>query len=182
LSGNSYGAQFPFAIDPKLAAVGFAKPLKALVYLSSQFGVTGIFNFSQTAVDQPVEITGRVAGLRPGDHGIHIHTLGDLSRSCDSAGSHFNPEGVHHGSPDDAHNLPHAGDLGNIFAGDYGPADFAIATSLISLYPPSPTLILGRTLVIHEKPDDLGRGGDQQSRETGNSGSRIACGIIGVTH
>ncbi|OQV24730.1 putative Superoxide dismutase (Cu-Zn) 1 [Hypsibius exemplaris] len=183
---SQYAAQFPFAsapYDPKqLAPVGYAKPLKAVVVLSSQFGITGVFNLSQSGVDQPVEITGRVNGLRPGDHGIHIHSLGDVSKSCESAGSHFNPEGVSHGSPDDVHSPPHAGDLGNIYAGDYGPAVFILSTPLISLYPPAPTLVIGRTLVIHEKPDDLGRGGDQQSRETGNAGARIACGIIGVSH
>ncbi|GAV07483.1 SOD_CuZN9 [Ramazzottius varieornatus] len=187
-----YAAQFPFASSesglyagpepsPK-AALAYPKPLKAIVVLTSQFGITGIFNFSQTAVDQPVEIIGRVNGLRPGDHGIHIHSFGDLSRGCETAGPHFNPEGNHHGSPDDVQYQAHAGDLGNIYVPDYGAADFSITTPLISLYPPAPTLVVGRTLVIHEKPDDLGRGGDQTSRETGNSGARLACGIIGVSH
>ena len=41
--------------------------------------------------------------------------------------------------------------------------------------------IIGRTVVLHSAKDDLGLGGDEGSLKTGNSGSRIACGVIGVS-
>uniref|UniRef100_A0A822ZK39 Superoxide dismutase [Cu-Zn] n=1 Tax=Nelumbo nucifera TaxID=4432 RepID=A0A822ZK39_NELNU len=40
--------------------------------------------------------------------------------------------------------------------------------------------ILGRAVVVHADPDDLGRGGHELSKTTGNAGGRIGCGIIGL--
>jgi Cu-Zn family superoxide dismutase len=40
---------------------------------------------------------------------------------------------------------------------------------------------LGRSCVIHAKEDDLGKGNDEQSKLTGNSGGRVACGVIGLS-
>ncbi|XP_055332027.1 uncharacterized protein LOC129583981 [Paramacrobiotus metropolitanus] len=157
----------------------YSKPAQAVVIVTGPYGVSGLVNLTQYSPDAPVELSGRIGGVRPGDHGFHVHTFGDLSMGCESAGSHFNPEGNYHGSPDDAHMQPHAGDLGNVRANEYGEVIVTVSSPLISLYPQSPSFVIGRTLVIHEKPDDLGRGGDQQSRETGNSGARIGCGIIG---
>lgn len=41
--------------------------------------------------------------------------------------------------------------------------------------------VLGRSMVVHAKEDDLGRGGDEESKKTGNSGKRLACGVIGLS-
>ena len=47
--------------------------------------------------NKPTIIRGQIKGLKPGKHGIHIHEFGDLSDGCDSAGGHYNPDGVDHG-------------------------------------------------------------------------------------
>ena len=47
--------------------------------------------------NKPTIIRGQIKGLEPGMHGIHIHEFGDLSDGCDSAGGHYNPDGVDHG-------------------------------------------------------------------------------------
>lgn len=77
----------------------------------------------------------------------------------------------------------HVGDLGNIDAiGDYHTqADIFLFDHLISLSQKSERSILHRAIVVHEKADDLGLGYHPDSKKTGNSGSRVACGIITST-
>ena len=57
--------------------------------------------------------------------------------------------------------------------------DFEIFDNMISLY--GPHNILGRSIVVHAMEDDLGLGDNAQSKISGNSGSRLGCGVIGVT-
>jgi len=72
----------------------------------------------------------------------------------------------------------HAGDLGNIAAGDNGVAHVDLLDTHIPLH--GPGSILGRAVVVHEKVDDLGKGGNEDSLKTGNAGGRLACGIIAI--
>lgn len=94
-----------------------------------------------------------------------------------SAGPHFNPNKKEHGAPDAA--IRHAGDLGNIEADQSGSAKVKITDSQISLS--GPNNILGRTVVVHADVDDLGLGGHELSKTTGNAGGRIGCGVIGFS-
>lgn len=123
-----------------------------------------------------VKVTGEVTGLKPGNHGFHIHEFGDNTNGCTSAGPHFNPHGKEHGAPDAA--VRHAGDLGNVVADDSGAAKVDLTDKQISLT--GPLSILGRTVVVHADTDDLGLGGHELSKSTGNAGARLACGVIGI--
>lgn len=76
------------------------------------------------------------------------------------------------------YNFRHVGDLGNIATNGNGIANVNIKDKIIALQ--GENSIVGRCLVVHEKPDDLGRGGDEESKKTGNAGKRLACGIIGL--
>lgn len=113
-----------------------------------------------------------VPGMADGKHGFHIHESGDMTRECASMGGHYDPHGVHHhGGPDDVHR--HAGDLGNVVSRN-GCLDNT------TVYAPGVTVndILGRGIVLHEREDDHGKGGTEESRRTGSAGARIACGTI----
>ena len=79
----------------------------------------------------------------------------------------------------------HAGDLGNITAGPDGSATFTLSDVQIPLA--GANSIVGRAVVVHELPDDLGKGDHSQpgtqgktSKTTGNAGARLACGVIGL--
>lgn len=93
-----------------------------------------------------------------------------------AAGPHFNPAGKDHGAPTDA--VRHAGDLGNIIADENGVAKVDIEDKHLSLA--GNLSILGRTVVVHADADDLGKGGHELSKTTGNAGGRLACGVIGI--
>ncbi|XVF42539.1 hypothetical protein PTKIN_Ptkin01aG0371600 [Pterospermum kingtungense] len=89
--------------------------VKAVAVLTSSEGVSGTVFFAQEA-DGPTTVTGNISGLKPGLHGFHVHALGDTTNGCMSTGPHFNPAGKEHGAPEDENR--HAGDLGNVTAGD----------------------------------------------------------------
>ncbi|XP_023706522.1 copper chaperone for superoxide dismutase isoform X1 [Cryptotermes secundus] len=137
------------------------------------FGIVkGVVRFLQTDENTCV-VDGTLDGLSPGLHGLHIHECGDISQGCDSVGGHFNPRNTRHGSPDDEESERHAGDLGNITAGPDGRATFRLMDKVIKLWD-----IIGRSVVVTDGPDDLGRGNHPQSLQDGNAGQRVACGII----
>ena len=124
------------------------------------------------APGKTTKIYGRINGLAPGIHGMHIHEFGDLSDGCDSAGGHYNPDGVDHGDLEKGH----VGDLGNITAGNNGIAQFKIEAKRVDLT--GDRSVVGRALVVHADEDDLGKGGDEESLKTGNAGDRLGCGVI----
>ncbi|XP_028770796.1 superoxide dismutase [Cu-Zn] isoform X2 [Neltuma alba] len=149
--------------------------VKAVAVLKSNEGVTGTIYFVQEG-DGPTTVTGNLGGLKPGLHGFHVHALGDTTNGCLSTGPHFNPAGKEHGAPEDENR--HAGDLGNVNVGDDGTVSFNITDNQIPLS--GPNSIIGRAVVVHGDPDDLGKGGHELSKTTGNAGGRVACGIIGL--
>jgi superoxide dismutase, Cu-Zn family len=131
-------------------------------------GVSGIIFFSQRG--DRVHIAGKIRGLTPGKHGFHVHEFGDISDEAkgESAGGHFNPHHEHHGAPDAR--TRHVGDLGNVIANGEGVAIIEESDSLIRLE--GPDSIIGRSVVVHEKPDVF-------IQPTGGAGGRVAVGVIG---
>ncbi|APO13935.1 SOD [Plodia interpunctella granulovirus] len=149
--------------------------MKGLCILTGD--VEGEVEFWQDKPSMPMRILGFVRNLPRGNHGIHIHEFGDTTNGCTSAGEHFNPHHRDHGGPNSAER--HLGDLGNIYSrGEHVATPIDRIDPMISLY--GPYNILGRSLVIHAMEDDYGRGSNELSKITGNAGSRLGCGVIGV--
>jgi Cu-Zn family superoxide dismutase len=111
-------------------------------------------------------------------HGFHIHEAGDLSDKCMGACAHFNPYGKKHGGPTSKER--HVGDLGNIRFDARGVAKFRMEDNLVKLRGTKANVI-GRSVVIHEDPDDLGMGTYTDSLTTGHAGKRITCAVIGYS-
>ena len=122
-----------------------------------------------TQKGKEVMIEGKLMGLPPGKHGFHVHEFGDCS-SADgmSAGGHFDPEHQPHGGPHSAKR--HVGDLGNITANGRGVAEIKITDSVVQLH--GPHSIIGRSIIVHAKEDDL--------KDIKSAGARIGCGVIGI--
>ena len=111
--------------------------------------------------------------LPAGTHGIHFHAVG----KCDApdfstAGGHYNPMGTQHGLQNPSG--PHAGDNPNIVIPAGGVGNVSFTTDRVSLTPGTRTLLDadGTSLVVHASADD------QVTNPSGNSGGRIACGVV----
>lgn len=116
-------------------------------------------------------ITAQLQGLRPGEHGFHLHEFGDCAcADAVCAGDHFNPTHHKHGGPNSEQR--HVGDMGNIVADEQGNARLEYIDLLITLN--GPQSIIGRSVIVHEKRDDL------VSQPTGDAGARVGCGVIGI--
>lgn len=163
------------AVAPKPLFVAAATK-KAVAVLKGNSNVEGVVTLTQED-DGPTTVNVRVTGLTPGPHGFHLHEYGDTTNGCISTGAHFNPNKMTHGAPEDE--IRHAGDLGNIIAAADGVAEATIVDNQIPLT--GPNAVVGRALVVHELPDDLGKGGHELSLTTGNAGGRLACGVVGLT-
>ncbi|AEB11104.1 superoxide dismutase family protein [Marinithermus hydrothermalis] len=157
------------APNPPAAASPTTTEALAPLAPTSGSSVQGTVRFTQT--DQGLRIVAEVSGLEPNtQHGFHIHEVGDCSApDASSAGGHYNPTASAHGSPDSPEH--HAGDLGNLEAGEDGRAryertmaDLALEGGLAS--------VLGLSVVVHANPDDL------TTQPSGNAGPRVACGVI----
>ncbi len=125
--------------------------------------ITGMVRFSDMQ-DGYTKVDIDVKGLTGQVHGFHIHEKGSCQDRSDpedafaSAGPHYNPSGAHHGY--------HAGDLPPLIASE-GRAKMTFYTKKFSV-----SEIIGRSVIVHEKPDDF------RTDPGGASGKRIACGII----
>lgn len=146
-------------------------PLKAVTVLHPTAGnkVSGTVTFTEAA--DGVQVRAEITGLTPGNHGFHVHEFGDCSAAdASSAGAHFNPMHKPHAGPDAPER--HVGDMGNVQADASGKATLEYLDHQISLTSDERSAI-GRSVVVHAKADDL------KSQPAGDSGARVACGVIG---
>jgi len=143
---------------------------------STVYGWLKVYEFKKNGL----YIKGKIYNLTPGLHGFHVHSNGSTDLNCTLTGPHFNPDNVTHGGPQSL--VHHAGDLGNIFASSNGVAKIEILTRQISLDPSSNYYIMYKSFAVHDGQDDLGLGTAATSSTTGNSGNRVACGIIVPRH
>ncbi|MDB4975981.1 MAG: Superoxide dismutase precursor [Myxococcaceae bacterium] len=160
--------------DGATCGVSFAT---ATLESKSNSTVTGSAKFS--IVDGVVTLELSVSGASPGEHGVHIHVKGDCSAANgSSAGDHWNPTMQPHGSgsPDET---SHLGDLGNITIGCDGKGMLTVSKPEWRLGDGSRLDVLGHAIIFHANQDDLLTQADADAGITpGNSGTRLACGVI----
>lgn len=132
--------------------------------------VLGILQLIES--EGPLQIDGKLRGLKPGEHGFHIHETGKCEPPFKSAGGHFNPANVKHGFSSDG---PHAGDLTNLTVESDGSATIDRDNERVTLKKGEANSLFdgdGSAFIVHARADDY------ESQPSGNAGKRIACGVI----
>jgi Cu-Zn family superoxide dismutase len=149
-------------------AVATVAPAASAATRPANQHVTGTVTFTQDG--DVLSFVADIDGLAPNTlHGFHIHEKGDLSDpGLLKAGGHYNPTHQPHGGPMSAHH--HAGDLGNLTADANGHAHLTGTLPGVKL-----DAILGRSVIIHAKADDL------HTQPSGHRGGRVAGGVIEAT-
>ena len=153
------------------ATLPYTRPDATAQLKNAQGTMVGVAALSED--EGGVRFFADVRGLPPGQHGIHLHTAGKCEPpDFTSAGSHFNSAAKKHGliNPDG----PHAGDLPNITVGADGTGQLNYLVRGVTLGSGAASLFdaPGTAVVIHAGPDDY------RTDPAGNSGARIACGVI----
>ena len=133
--------------------------------------VSGNIIFEQ--LKKGVRVNYDIKGLKNGKHGFHIHEKGNFKNDCLKAGPHFNPSHDKHSGRKSKKR--HVGDLGNVITKN-GKTKGSFIDKKISLK--GKNNIISRSVVVHDLKDDLGKGGDDESLETGNAGARLNCAKI----
>jgi Cu-Zn family superoxide dismutase len=155
------------ASTPQAASTGAVG--RATLESRSGSTVHGTATFTELSTGV-VRVVVEIEGAPTGTHGLHIHEKGDCSApDATSAGGHFNPGTMPHAGPHDAQR--HAGDLGNIEIQGNGKGKLEITTDLLTVKA-GPNSVVGRSVIFHEKADDL------KTQPTGNAGGRLACGVV----
>lgn len=155
------------AAVPALAA---AQTAEAKLAPTKDSTAGGTIMFKQDGTK--VHVTAHVTGLTPGQHGFHVHEKGDCSApDGTSAGGHFNPAGAAHGHPQKGPH--HAGDMPMLVADASGKADLSTELTGVSLGSDAASLV-GKAVIVHAGADDY------TTQPTGNSGARVACGVIAL--
>jgi len=149
-------------------AAGAQSQVSATLAPSAGNNVAGNVVFVQEG--RKLFVIAEVTGLKPGPHGFHVHEKGDCSAAdFSSAGGHFNPDSQPHGDP--ATGAHHAGDMPLLVADASGKAT-ARAELRSMTVGGGASDVVGKSVVVHADVDDF------RSQPAGNSGARIACGVI----
>lgn len=156
---------------PDIPAAAMADPGATATVRDAAGRDLGTLTFTDAAGG--ILVSGRLTGLPPGEHAMHLHASGDCTPpGFESAGDHWNPTNRQHGTQNPMG--PHLGDLSNISVGQDSVATVQAVTPDGSLRG-TPHALLdadGAAVIIHAAPDDY------QTNPSGGSGNPIACGVI----
>ncbi len=142
--------------------------LTAMIEGRSGSALTGTATFTQSS--GAVHIVVDVNNAPEGVHAVHLHEKGDCAApDASSAGGHFNPTHMSHGSPDSPNH--HAGDFGNMTVGNDGHGHLELDSTILTIAPGEMS-VSGHAVVVHANADDM------TTQPTGNAGGRIGCGVV----
>lgn len=160
----------PVFVDPGAKDGAMVTKAIAVMHPTKDNKAAGVVRFQKAG--HALKVTAEMTGLPKGKHAYHIHLLGDCSGDDGkTAGTHFNLAGSSKKPPADIKRI--TGNLGHLVAEKNGDANSETLLENASLG--GPFSILGRAVIVHEKPND------PKSPPIGAAGGRVACGVIGIT-